>query len=262
MKQHDPDAVTRVERETWNRSAPVYLDNAAKLTVHAVDRLIASAGLAPGSRALEIGCGPGHITKRLADAGATATGVDLAPEMIAVARRLYPGLDFHEANAESLPFGDAEFDGVLVNFAIHHFARPAKACQEIHRVLKPRGRFVFAGPIEPVSFAAFIDALSAHHTLDGLAHGPIYLGATREDYENLVKGAGFRDFDVSVRTIVLHLENLAPLIETVWKMCDLSKLPTETQDKIRAATHKNAAPYRTEQGYAFPDRVVIGVATK
>lgn len=82
MKQHDPDAVAQVERETWNRSAASYLDNAAKLTSHAVNLLIESARLAAEGRALEVGCGPGHIAKMMADTGAKVTGVDLAAGMI------------------------------------------------------------------------------------------------------------------------------------------------------------------------------------
>ena len=126
--------------------------------------------------------------------------------MVKVARELYPHIEFQEANVEHLPFDAETFDVVLVNFAIHHFARPEKACADIHRVLKPGGRFVFAGPIEGFAFGAFIAGLTAHHTMDELPHGPIYLGATQEDYENLVKEGGFHDYDVSIRQLTLHLD--------------------------------------------------------
>ena len=49
---------------------------------------------------------------------------------------------------EQLPFDTETFDAALVNFAIHHFARPEVACAEIRRVRKPGGRFVFASPIQ------------------------------------------------------------------------------------------------------------------
>ena len=262
MQQHDPEAVERVERETWNRLAPTYFDSAAELTCHAVGRLIASARLSSGCRALEVACGPGHITKMLADTGAKATGVDLAPGMIEVARELYPEIEFREANSEDLPFEDDRFDAVLVNFAIHHFARPELACAQIHRVLKPGGRFVFAGPIEQFGFGAFVEGLTTHHTMEDLPHGPIYLGATQDDYENLVRRAGFGAFDVGIHQLTLHLNDLGALIQVGWEMCELSKLPEVTQDRIRKTTFERAAPYKTETGYEFPDRVVIGVATK
>lgn len=262
MQQHDPDVVTHVERETWNRSAASYLDSAAKLTTHAVNLLIEAARLTSESRALEVGCGPGHITKMMADTGARVTGIDLAPGMVKVARELYPHIEFQEANAEHLPFDAETFDAVLVNFAIHHFARPEQACADIRRVLKPGGRFVFAGPMEQFGFGAFIAGLTTHHTMDELPHGPIYLGATQADYENLVQAAGFHDYDVSIRQLPLYLDTLDPLLQTGWEMCELSKLPQATQDKIRETTIAKAMPYKTATGYEFPDRVVVGIATK
>jgi len=262
MEQHDPDAVAHVERETWSRAAASYIENAAKLTRHAVTLLIDAARLTRESRALEVGCGPGHVTNMMADTGAKVTGVDLAPGMVQVAIELYPHIEFKEANVEHLPFDAETFDVVLINFAIHHFARPEQACAEIRRVLKPGGRFVFAGPIEQFAFGAFIEGLTTHHTMAALPHGPIYLGATQEDYEHLVQEAGFRDSDVSIRQLTLHLDTLDPLLQTGWEMCELSKLPQVTQDKIRETTIEKAMPYKTAKGYEFPDRIVVGIATK
>jgi len=262
MKQHDPDAVAEVERATWNRSAASYLDNAARLTSHAVDLLLEKACLTPTSRALEVGCGPGHIAKLMADTGAMVTGVDLAPGMVEVASELYPCIEFKEANAENLPFDDDTFNVVLINFTIHHFARPEKACTEVRRVLKPGGRFVFAGPIEQFGFGAFIAGLTVHHTMDELPHGPIYLEATGADYENLVRDAGFSHHDVNVHQLTLRLKNLDRLLHVGWEMCELSELSSEKQEKIRKTIFESAAPYATDSGYEFPDRVVVGVATK
>lgn len=262
MLQTDPDAVVQAERATWTRSAPGYAESTARLTSHAVHHLLAVAHLTSASRALEIGCGPGHITAMMADTGATVTGVDLVPAMIETARALHPSIEFIEANAEQLPFADDAFDAVLVNFSIHHFARPDVVAREIRRVLEPGGRFVFAGPIEQLGFGAFVAGLTAHHTMAVLAHGPLYLEATREDYENLVRDAGFATYDVVVHQLTLHMSNLDPLLQTGWDMCELSDLPQDTQDKIRETTIERAEPYRTENGYAFPDRIVVGQATK
>ena len=66
-------------------------------------------------------------------------------------------------------------------------------------MLKPGGRFVFAGPLEHFGFWAFIAGITAHHTMDELAHGPIYMDATCEDCEKLVVGAGFSEYDVTER---------------------------------------------------------------
>jgi SAM-dependent methyltransferase len=262
MTHVDPDAVVQPEHAAWTRAAPIYAENTAKLTSQAVCLLLDAAHLTSESRALEVGCGPGHVTAMMAETGATVTGVDLVPAMVETARRLHPNLEFVEANAEQLPFADDAFDVVLANFVIHHFARPDVVCTEIRRVLKPGGRFVFAGPIEPFEFMAFIEGLTAHHTMEALAHGPLYLEATRDDYESLVKDAGFASYDVAVRQLTLHLPNLEPVLQTGWEMCELAALSQDTQNKIRETTIQRAEPYRTENGYAFPDRIVVGRATK
>jgi SAM-dependent methyltransferase len=238
------------------------MEHIAKVTSHAVSHLLDAAHLTSDSRALEVGCGPGHITAMMAETGATVTGLDLVPAMIETARTLHPDIAFVEANAEQLPFEDDTFDIVLVNFVIHHFARPDVVCTEIRRVLTPAGRFVFAGPIEQFGFGAFIEGLTAHHTMEELPHGPLYLEATREDYETLVKDAGFASYDVAVHQLTLHLPSLEPLLQTDWEICALAELPQDTQNKIRETTIQRAEPYRTENGYAFPDRIVIGQATK
>ena len=263
MSNYDPELITQLEKETWNRAADSYLSiGTSILTGHAVDRLIDSCNINANMNVLEIGCGPGHIIKMIADRGAVAVGVDLSPEMIRVAKQLHSNIQFEVANAESLPFADDSFDAVLINFTIHHFARPINCFIEILRILKPHGRFVFAGPIEQFGFGAFIQGLNDYHTLEVLAHGPIYIGATQEDYIGLLERAGFKEYDVNTHVIPLKLENLDPLFQVGWEMCQLDDLPAKKQEDIRKAIIQYSHPYKTESGFIFPDRIVIGVAIK
>lgn len=262
METYDPEAIVNAERETWQRMATRYVDSTAKCTAHVVDVLIERANLGPKSVALEVGCGPGHITQGMANSGAKVIGVDLVPEMIEEATKRYPDIEFHQANVEQLPFEDEIFDVVLVNFSIHHFARPEVGCAEIRRVLKPGGRFLFAGPLGQCGFGAFIDALNKHHTLEVLAHGPIYLDASVQDYENLLRTAGFSDVHVEEKQQTLRLASLDPLIETGWGMCELDKLPESTQQAIRDDVQIAVAPYLSGQEYAFPDVIVMGDGTR
>lgn len=262
MNQVDADAIVQFERETWTRSAPSYADSTAKLTSLGASHLLDAAQLTGDCRALEVGCGPGHITAMMAARGATVTGLDLVPAMIETARALHPELEFVEANAEQLPFASDTFDVVVVNCVIRHFAHPTVVCTEIRRVLKPGGRFVFADPIEQFGFGAFIEALTRHHTMGVLAHAPFPFEATQQDYENLVNDAGFERYDVAVRQLILRLADLEPILQTGWAMWDLSALPEDTQAKIHETTIQAAEPYKMDNGYAFPDRWVVGTATK
>jgi ubiquinone/menaquinone biosynthesis C-methylase UbiE len=246
MKQGDAKMITEVERQAWDRSAATYAHSGAELTKHALPILIEECRLTSDSHAIEIGCGTGHVTNMMAQEGATVVGVDLSSEMVTQAKSLYPSLEFREANVEDLPFADDTFNVALINFAIHHFARPEVACREIRRILAPGGRLVFAGPKEQYGFGAFIEAVAAHHTLDDLPHGPIYMEAGKETYEKLLADSGFME----------------PLFVCGWDFCDLGTLPQPTQDKIAEAIREKTAPFKTDRGYEFPDIVFIGVASK
>ena len=93
--------------------------------------LIEPARLTLQSRALEAGCGPGHVTNMMADTGAKGHGRSSAwPQAWSRWQASSPrNIQFKEANVEHLPFDAETFDVVLINFAIDHFARPTRAVQ-------------------------------------------------------------------------------------------------------------------------------------
>jgi len=99
--------------------------------------------LAPksGERILDIGCGTGHLTAKIAEAGAQVVGVDRQLSMIAAARQAYPDLRFEVADARELPF-EAIFDAVFSNAALHWIHQPELVIRNIWKALQPRGRFV------------------------------------------------------------------------------------------------------------------------
>ena len=120
---------------------------------YARDRYVHVAGEAgwPVDRMLEIGAGTGFFTLNLMQAGLARTAVvtDISPGMVDVAVRNGQalGLDVtgRTADAEELPFDDAEFDLVIGHAVLHHIPDLDLAFREILRVLKPGGRFVFCG---------------------------------------------------------------------------------------------------------------------
>ncbi len=120
---------------------------------YARDRYVHVAGEAgwPVDRMLEIGAGTGFFTLNLMQAGLARTAVvtDISPGMVDVAVRNGQalGLDVtgRTADAEGLPFDDAEFDLVIGHAVLHHIPDLDLAFREILRVLKPGGRFVFCG---------------------------------------------------------------------------------------------------------------------
>ena len=98
-------------------------------------------GATSGMRILDLACGEGSLVRELAASGADVTGSDVAPELIALAKK--KGGSFHIADAGSLAFADdASYDVVVCVLAIQNMERPEKAIAEAARVLRPGGRLV------------------------------------------------------------------------------------------------------------------------
>lgn len=108
-----------------------------------IDRLLP---LSAGDRVLEVGCGRGHLTGRLADRGIDVIGIDANPMAAEVA-----GSDrIMTMRAETLEFDDATFDAVVSIHAIEHLPQLDAAVAEMARVLKPGGQALYIYPAEPV----------------------------------------------------------------------------------------------------------------
>jgi trans-aconitate 2-methyltransferase len=99
--------------------------------------------LAPkaGERILDLGCGTGHLTAQIAEAGAQVLGVDKSPDMVAAARISYPDLRFEVADARELHFRD-EFDAVFSNATLHWIHEPVRVIRSVHSAMRTGGRFV------------------------------------------------------------------------------------------------------------------------
>ena len=109
--------------------------------------LTSAVGAAPGQVILELGCGTGEYTERLAASGASLVALDLVPDLIGVAaaRALPATVRFVLGDAEALPFPDATFDAVVGNAVLHHLRLPP-ALREIRRVLRPGAACAFTEP--------------------------------------------------------------------------------------------------------------------
>jgi SAM-dependent methyltransferase len=103
--------------------------------------LIDAAGVAPGRRALDVGCGPGAVTTELvALLGAEqVAAVEPSTPMAETCRRRLPGVDVQVAAAEDLPFGDAEFDHALAQLVVNFMTDPPAGVREMVRVTRPGG---------------------------------------------------------------------------------------------------------------------------
>jgi trans-aconitate methyltransferase len=119
----------------------------------------------PGERVLDLGCGDGALTERLAAMGVDVLGVDSAPDMVRAAQAR--GVQAREVSAERLPF-TGEFDAVFSNAALHWVRDQDAMLAGVARALKPGGRFV-AEMGGQGNIAAMRVALRAALTLAGRA---------------------------------------------------------------------------------------------
>ena len=155
--------------------------------------------LAPrsGERILDLGCGDGALTEKLAELGVDVVGVDASPEQIEAARAR--GLDARVMSGQALEFEAESFDAVFSNAALHWIKQADAVIAGIWRLLRPGGRFVGemggAGNVGRVQAAMY--AVLAARSIDAAERDPWFF-PTPEDYRGRLEAAGF-----SLRSIEL-----------------------------------------------------------
>jgi SAM-dependent methyltransferase len=162
------------------------------------------AGLRPGQRVLDVGCGPGSLTTELvARLGASSvSAVDPSGSFVMAARVRHPGVDVRMAHAEALPFPDGAFDASLAQLVVHFMDDPVGGLREMARVTRPGGIVAacvwdYASGRDPLG--PFWQAARELHpsvtSESGLA------GAREAHLPELFEAAGLTDVDAAVLSV-------------------------------------------------------------
>lgn len=173
-------------------------------------RAIALARIQPHERVLDLGCGPGDGTARIAETGAVAIGLDYSDGMLAKAKqesvtrgRLTRG------DAGRLPFKDGAFDKVVCTNSFHHYPDHFAALKEVRRVLKPGGVLVLVDPRADNLFGwAAIDV--GEKVVFGLDEVRIF---SREAWKRMLADAGFSSAKVEPGRLYFPVEWAEVFIE-------------------------------------------------
>jgi len=202
--------VDGADADRWSEVAESWAELWTPFAEPAWRAVAEAAGVGPGSRVLDVGCGSGGFLAFAAGLGAAVAGADPAPGMVAVARRTAPVADVRAGDAERLPWPDASFDVVTAFNALQFAADPAVALAELARVAVPGGRVAVANWAEDArNDLATIEAAVA------LADGeePAPEGALRRAGElaELLAGAGLAGVT-------------AGLVELPWRAADDDEL--------------------------------------
>lgn len=141
-------------RRQFGAAASRYLTSAIHAAGADLALLPEVAGLTGAEEVLDVATATGHTALALAPCARRVVGVDLTPEMLAVAReqaerRGIANATFGEGDAEDLPFPPESFDVVTCRIAAHHFPAVDRFCREAARVLRPGGRLVVVDNVAP-----------------------------------------------------------------------------------------------------------------
>jgi SAM-dependent methyltransferase len=201
----------------------------------------------PGERILDVGCGDGRLTKKIAERGATVTGIDDSLDMIRAAHE--HGVDALVVDAADMHFS-AEFDAAFSNAALHWMLDKNAVAAGIFRAIKGGGRF--AGEMGGEgNLKKLREALDEELVIRGYAP-PVEASnwyASAEEFADVYEAAGFREIDARLVDRPTSLEHgVAAWVTTFRKgWLDRAEVPDEERADIAAAVadriQSNVADY-------------------
>jgi SAM-dependent methyltransferase len=269
----DPDAFTAFERAGWERQAPTYGDVIGRVTSRLVGPLLNAAGVQRGSRVLDVASGPGYAAAAAAALGASVVGVDMAPAMVELARRLHPTVEFRVAQAEALPFQDDAFDAVVSNFLAPHLSRPGRAVAELVRVLHGGGRLALTTWDEADRMrilGVFLDSFAEVGATPppDIPVGPAFFQfADEEKFAKLLTGGGLSGVEVTTVAFDHQIQSADELWQgmlggMVRTSATFLGQPEQTRQKIRTAFDRLVLDYRRGAWFEVPVSVKLASGVK
>jgi len=207
-----------LDRETMFRAPAATYDRfVGRYSPRLAAALCDAAGIKPGQRVLDVGCGSGALVAELAQrlGAENVTGIDPSEPFVEAAQDRVPGARLVVGSAESLPFADGEFDATLSQLVVNFLTQPEQGLGEMVRVTRAGG--VVAGCVwdyrgEMTMLRAFWDAAISLDP-DAADDGAVMRFATPEELRDLWAGAGLGGVEVTTLVVDASYEGFDDLWE-------------------------------------------------
>lgn len=226
------DHLDRITDE-FSRQAHTFEVWAQKVDAEVGPRFATALGDAARGRLIDIACGPGVVTAALAPAATSIVALDATEQMLEkakarCAKARLRNVEFKNGNAENLPFAEAQFDGTVTRAAVHHFADPQRAFNEMFRVLRPGGTAVVLDVISSES----VDESRLHNAIERLRDPSHVRMLSASELDAAAGRAGFRDLEAASWDINRELEEwlaivsdpkrVEPIRTVIWALAQAS----------------------------------------
>ena len=198
----EPKIMEKIELDTFEKLS---LQNYKRWFIPLADNALAEADLTKG-QILDVGCGPGLLTKELAQRSKKfqVVGIDIAPYAIRLARKNCKGLTnvtFRLGNVYNLPFLDHSFDLVVCKDSLHHFNNVGRAVKEMYRVTKNGGLLYLQDLRRDLPQYLLQRSIPPNTILKKLQFYSARASYTKKELKKIFKDLGFEGYEVRTRKL-------------------------------------------------------------
>jgi SAM-dependent methyltransferase len=232
-------------------------------------RVADAAQLGLGDRVLDIACGTGAVVqealRRVGPEG-EVVGLDLSPDMLAVARRKLPDLDLRQGRAEELPFDDEAFDAVTCQFGLMFFEDRDASLRHMRRVLRPRGRVsvaVWDALERTPGYLVLTEVIEKH--LGTEAGVPVRAAFALGDVDamrSMLTGAGFARVQARSIDATARFPSVADWVEAEVKGWIAADIAEQAYAALLEDAHRALALYERADGtveFSLPAIIATGL---
>ncbi|HEU0226964.1 MAG TPA: class I SAM-dependent methyltransferase [Arachidicoccus soli] len=222
----------------------------------AVDLLVNFGQTSALDNVLDVACGPGLVLCAFAKIAREATGIDITPTMLELAKKQQQiaglqNIQWDLGNVEKLPYADNSFSIVVSRYSFHHFKQPERVLQEMYRVCQEKGRILIA------DFTLSEENLKSFNLMEKLRDSSHVQAFSFQAFQNMLENSGLKNIRFTTYKIEMKLED--QLQASFPDEGDADKIRQLFKDDlIENRMGINARLINNEMYFTYPINVYIG----